>query len=226
MTDRALLSPPVQPPVVPPPAGVSHARLRGLSIAAIVTTFVLIGVGAAVRATGSGLGCTGWPKCSAASFFPALTYHALVEYSHRMVAFLDVVLAALVAVVAWRRYRAVPRVLGPAVAAVALVMFQAVLGGIVVHGRLAALLVTAHLGTAMAFAGVQVAVTVAAFTFDRTLRPVDGLARLAWWSAGATLVLIGLGAYVRGKGAGLAFLDWPLMNGRLLPDFAVEIQAL
>jgi heme A synthase len=39
-------------------------------------------------------------------------------------------------------------------------------------------------------------------------------------------VLIGLGAYVRGQGAGLAFLDWPLMNGRLLPDFGVEIQVV
>src|SRR5690242_21905437 len=130
MTDRAVLSPPADPPVVPPSAGVSHARLRGLSVAATATTFVLIAVGAAVRATGSGLGCTGWPKCGATSFFPPLRYHALIEYSHRMTAFVDVVLVALVAIVAWRRFRDVPRVFGPALAAVVLVVFQAVLGGI------------------------------------------------------------------------------------------------
>ena len=27
-----------------------------------------------------------------------------------------------------------------------------------------------------------------------------------------------MGAYVRGKGAGLAFPDWPLMNGKLVPQ--------
>src|SRR5205823_4100367 len=79
----------------------------------------------------------------------------------------------------------------------------------------------AHLATAMLFAGVLVYVAVAAFTIDeRPPRGVDGLTALALWTAGATFALIAVGAYVRGEGAGLAFSDWPLMDGRLVPSLS------
>jgi heme A synthase len=189
-------------------------------VAATVTTFALIGIGALVRATGSGLGCTGWPKCTATSWLPPLRFHSLVEYSHRFTAFLDVVLAGSLAVVAWRGYRDVPRVFVPAVASAGLVVFQAVLGGIVVHGDLEALLVTAHLVTAMLFAAVLVVATVGAFSLAGPTHPARawaGLDRLGAITAGCALVLIGVGAYVRGEGAGLAFTDWPLVGGRAVP---------
>src|SRR4051812_32779799 len=89
----------------------SSRRLRGLAVAGASTTFLLIGIGALVRATGSGLGCTGWPKCTSQRWLPPIEYHALIEYTHRMTAFVDVVLVAALAVVAWRGYRDRPRVL-------------------------------------------------------------------------------------------------------------------
>jgi heme a synthase len=207
----------------------SYRRLRRLAVAATATTFVLIAIGALVRATGSGLGCTGWPKCSADRWLPPLEHHALIEYTHRMTAFVDVVLVALLAILAWRRYRAASRVFRPAIAAVVLVVFQAVLGGIVVRGDLHALLVTAHFMTAMVLAGTLVVATVAAFSVDRAATPIgsmDGLARLAWLTAGGLFVLLGVGAYVRGEGAGLAFRDWPLMGGRLIPSLSHPSLAL
>jgi heme A synthase len=201
----------------------SRRRLRGLAVAATTTTFVLIAVGALVRATGSGLGCTGWPKCSPLRWLPPLEHHAIIEYTHRMTAFLDVVLVALLAFLAWRRYRPVRRVFRPAVAAAILVVCQAVLGGIVVKGDLHALLVTAHFMTAMVLAGTLVVATVAAFTVERqttAIRSLDHLARMAWVTAAGTFALLGVGAYVRGEGAGLAFRDWPLMDGRVIPDLS------
>jgi len=200
-----------------------YRRLRQLAVAATATTFVLIAVGALVRATGSGLGCTGWPKCSAHRWLPSLEHHALIEYAHRMTAFVDVVLVAMLAVLAWGRYRTERRVFRPAIAAAGLVVFQAVLGGIVVKGDLHALLVTAHFMTAMVLAGTLVVATVAAFSIGRSaspLRSMDGLARLAWLTAAGLSVLLGVGAYVRGEGAGLAFGDWPLMGGRLIPHLS------
>jgi heme a synthase len=208
---------------MPPGPYPSNGRLRGLTLAATATTFLLIAVGALVRATDSGLGCTGWPKCSPNRWLPPLEHHALIEYSHRMTAFVDVVLVAALALLAWRRYRAVPRVFGPAVAAIVLVVFQAVLGGIVVRGDLHALLVTAHFMTAMVLAGTLVVAAVAAFSIDRATTPVramDAMPRLAWLTAAGLFVLLGVGAYVRGEGAGLAFGDWPLMGGRLIPDLS------
>jgi heme A synthase len=208
---------------MPPAATRSTRRLRGLAVAATATTFLLIAVGALVRATGSGLGCTGWPKCTTDRWLPPFEYHALIEYTHRMTASIDVVLVALLAIVALRHFRTVRRVVGPAIAAAILVVFQAVLGGIVVHGDLHALLVTAHFMTAMVLAGTLVVATVGSFSMDREASPfasLDGLARLAWATVAGTFVLLAVGAYVRGEGAGLAFPDWPLMDGRAVPDLS------
>lgn len=223
-------------PVLPPRSGggrqpfrdprPNHA-LRAVSLAATGVTFLLVAVGALVRATGSGEGCSGWPKCSATSWLPPLAYHAIIEYSHRMTAFVDIVLIGVLAVVATRRYRHVPRVFRTAWLAVALVFAQAALGAIVVKGDLAALLVTAHFGTAMILTAVLVYVSVAAFSVDvRVGGRVDPFTWLATATAGATFALMAVGAYVRGEDAGLAFPDWPLMNGRVLPRLASTPQAL
>jgi heme A synthase len=136
-----------------------------------------------------------------------------------MTAFLDIVLVAALAVVAWRRYRAVPRIFRPAAAAAVLIVVQAVLGGIVVRGALAPLLVTAHFATAMILAAVLVYAVVAAYTY-RTgpTAPPDELTTTAIVVAMGAFALLLVGAYVRGENAGLVFADWPLMNGRAIPS--------
>jgi cytochrome c oxidase assembly protein subunit 15 len=200
-------------------APTNHTRLRGLAIASVATTFLLIAVGGLVRATNSGLGCSGWPKCTPQRWLPPLEYHAIIEYSHRLTAFIDIVLIGVLAAIAWRGYRGSPRIVRPAMAAVGLVFVQAALGGIVVRGDLAALLVTAHFATAMVLVGVLVFAVVASFSLDARLdHPADGLAQLATFTSALTFALVGVGAYVRGEKAGLVFPTWPLMNGRLLPD--------
>jgi heme A synthase len=200
-----------------------HRSIRGLWIAVTAVTFGLVTIGGLVRATGSGEGCSGWPKCSPGHWLPPLQYHPIVEYSHRMTAFADIVLVGIVAIVATRRYRREPTILRTAWVAVGLIVAQAVLGGIVVKGDLSALLVTAHFGTAMILVAVLVYGTVAAFTLDVERRlSVDGFTVLARVAAGATFALMAVGTYVRGIGAGLVFRDWPLMNGRLVPRFASE----
>jgi protoheme IX farnesyltransferase len=196
-------------------------RFQKLSIATTAATVLLVAVGGLVRATGSGLGCPGWPTCYG-RLVPPLEYHALIEYSHRFLATVVVVLVCLQAVAAWRGYRAVKLLVRPAIAAVGLVFVQAALGGVVVKGDLEATLVTLHFATAMALLGVLVVVTTNAFCLDR---PVAGpgeaaassYARLASWTTAAAGALLVVGAYVRAEGAGLAFRDWPLMNGRLVP---------
>jgi len=186
-----------------------------------------VALGGLVRATGSGLGCTGWPKCSATRWFPPLQYHALIEYSHRFTAFVDILLVALLAVVAWRRYRDAPRVVGSCMAAAGLIVVQAVLGGIVVKGDLAALLVTAHFAAAMVLTGCLVYATVASFTIEaRPSATVEALTVAARAVAAAVFALLVVGTYVRGQNAGLAFGDWPLMGGRLIPSVAHLPEAL
>jgi heme A synthase len=198
-------------------SGRPDRALRVLAVAATATTFLLVGLGGLVRATGSGLGCPGWPRCFG-RWVPPLEYHAVIEYTHRLVAALVVFLIAALAVLAWRRYRDVPRVFVPAAGALGVVIVQAGLGAVVVEGELAALLVTAHFATAMVLVAVVAYVAVAAHAPDRSPEgSVDGLTWMARAAAAATFALLIVGAYVRGEGAGRAFTDWPLMDGRLVP---------
>ena len=115
------------------------------------------------------------------------------------------------------RYREVRRVFWPSMAAVGLIVLQAALGALVVKGELEAFLVTAHFMNAMVLAATLVFATVAAFSIGRSMWPLDPLARLARVVVAATFALLAVGAYVRGEGAGLAFPDWPLMSGRVVP---------
>lgn len=220
MSKRALLSPPGERPPEPvaPIRAAGSRGLRAAAISATVATFLLIGIGALVRATGSGLGCPGWPKCFG-RWTPPLEHHAIIEYSHRLATVLDTVLIGVLAAVGLLRYRYrwARRVLWPSVAAVGLIVLQAALGALVVKGELEALLVTAHFMNAMVLAGTLVYATVAAFTIGGTIEPADRLARLARLAALLTFALLGVGAYVRGEGAGLAFPDWPVMQGKVLP---------
>ena len=41
--------------------------------------------GAGVRLTGSGLGCTDWPRCTEETFTPSSDLHAKIEFYNRMI---------------------------------------------------------------------------------------------------------------------------------------------
>ena len=91
--------------------------------------------GAAVRLTGSGLGCPQWPKCYG-KFYPPLSSHAVIEFSNRVVTG-PVCIAAGLAWLAALRRRPYRRDLTWIAALLPLgVIAQAVLGGLTVKGRL------------------------------------------------------------------------------------------
>ena len=198
--------------------------LRRLALGSTILTALLITVGGIVRATGSGLGCPGWPKCFG-RWIPPLEYHAVIEYSHRLITSVDVVIIAVLAAFATVFFRRHRRVFVPSVAALLVIVLQALLGAVVVKGELEAVLVTAHFSTAMILLGVLTYASVSAFSLDTptVAGPTTGLARAV---AAAVFILMVLGAFVRGEGASLAFFDWPLMNGRLVPDLGRLTSAL
>jgi heme A synthase len=223
---QPVLLAPEEPDSDPTRGARSPDGLRIVAVVALAMTLALIAVGGLVRATGSGLGCPGWPKCFG-RWIPPLEYHAVIEYSHRFTAFLDVVAIGVLTIVALRGYRHVRRVAWPSVAAFGLVVAQAALGAIVVKGELKALLVSAHLATAMVLVGTLVYMAVASFTLSAApTGRADGLTRLCRGAAGAVFALLVVGASVRGEGAGLAFRDWPLMDGRVFPTLTSARAAL
>lgn len=202
---------------------------RRLSTASILASLALVTIGGLVRATKSGLGCgTDWPHCSG-RLVPALENRAvMIEYSHRLAATLVVVLLAALAWSAWRHHRSSPRILWASTGAFALVLFQAVLGAVVVKLELEAASVVLHLATAMALVAVLVYITAAAQAVQRRLATATdpATARAAAAAAGLVLLQLVVGSYVSGRGAGLAFPDWPLMNGRVLPGLGGELHAI
>lgn len=114
--------------------------------ASFALNVIIIATGGAVRLTGSGLGCPGWPLCTPGSLVPTeeLSYHALIEFGNRTISG-PLLLAALAVVLLGWRVRSMRRdlfvlswiVLG-------LVLLQAFVGGVIVWEELAAALVGFH----------------------------------------------------------------------------------
>ncbi len=193
-------------------------RFQKLAVATAATTIALFAVGGLVRGSGSGLGCSTWPDCQPGRLFPSGTIHSLIEFSHRLLAFAVIVLACWTAVAAWLRRRSDHAIVWPAIAAVPLVVAQAVVGGIVVRTDLDPGWVTVHFALALTL--VADVVVVAVMAVVPPARPVPArarFARLALITAGLTAALLLVGTYVRASGAQLVFTDWPLMDGRLVP---------
>ncbi|HET6819890.1 MAG TPA: heme o synthase [Candidatus Limnocylindria bacterium] len=203
------------------------SRFAKLATAAAAATYLLIVVGGLVRATDSGLGCPDWPLCFGA-WVPPNELHAWIEHSHRLVAALAVGplvgAVALITVFSGRR-RDRPLLVAAVVAGV-LVIVQAVLGGQVVIQGLARELVTAHLAMAL---------TVLALTILIADRAANGRmpgreSALPTWLIGLTGLAVFaqmlLGSWVTGHEAGLAYGDFPLMDGRVLPVIGSVTQAI
>ncbi len=203
-------------------------RFAKLAVAAAVATFVLIAVGGLVRATDSGLGCPDWPLCFR-DWIPPADIHAWIEHTHRLIAavFVGPMVGAIgLITVLTRRRRDLPLLVGAVVAGV-LVIVQAWLGAQVVVERLPPELVTAHLGMALVvFATV---IFIAERASHGPMPAIDlrlGLTRLAAVTAAVIFAQMLLGSWVTGHHAGLAYADFPLMNGSLLPAITGDEQAL
>ena len=188
-----------------------------LLVATCLTTYALIIVGGIVRTTGSGDACPDWPTCHG-QLLPPLSGHVLIEFSHRLLASVVGLLVLAVALAAWRSQRRVPVVFWGALLALALVVVQVVLGGVTVLSDLHSGMVMAHLATASALLATLLVVTVAALGARAGTAGGASFRNLAAVAALAVLALMLSGSYVSGSGAGLAFRDWPLFDGRLMPE--------
>src|SRR5688572_4561894 len=203
-------------------------RFAKLAVAAAVATFVLIAVGGLVRATDSGLGCPDWPLCFG-DWVPPADLHAWIEHSHRLIAavFVGPLVGAVGLVTVFTHRRRDLPLLGAAVVAGVLVILQSLLGAAVVLEGLAAELVTAHLGMALT---VLAAVIFIAERATHGPMPAaharPGLTRLVAITAVAIFAQMLLGSWVTGHHAGLAFGDFPLMNGALVPSIAGSEQTV
>ena len=64
---------------------ISPAAYRRITMAALVLLTAIVVTGAGVRLTGSGLGCTDWPRCTDRTFTPSSDLNAKIEFYNRMI---------------------------------------------------------------------------------------------------------------------------------------------
>jgi cytochrome c oxidase assembly protein subunit 15 len=123
---------------------VSPSLSLRLNQLALLLTALIVLTGGAVRLTGSGLGCSNWPECSAGHLTSPLQFHSVIEFGNRLVTVvLTIAVAAsfLGSVLRSPRRRDLVWLSGGLVAGV---LAQAVLGGIVVYTKLNPYLVMVH----------------------------------------------------------------------------------
>jgi len=114
---------------------VTPQQYTRLAVAALVALTGIVLTGAAVRLTGSGLGCPTWPKCYG-NLYPPLQSHAVIEFANRVLSVPVVLFAGFAWLGALRRrpYRRDLMWLGSLLPLG--VIAQAVLGGFTVKGAL------------------------------------------------------------------------------------------
>jgi heme a synthase len=187
---------------------ISPERYFTVAAVALVALTLIVFTGAAVRVTGSGLGCPDWPQCYENGRLVAeLNSHAWIEFGNRM--FTGLVAAAAVAAgllaffrTPFRRDLAILGVLLPVG-----VMGQAVMGGLTVLYGLAPGWVMGHYLLSMAILVAAAALAWRARpAFERDESPAaDRLTARAVWAmfvVGALAIFVGTAATAAGPHAG------------------------
>jgi len=115
---------------------VSPTVFRRLAVASLVMVVLIMATGAAVRLTGSGLGCADWPDCSAGHLTPPLDFHSLVEFGNRMVTVVLTVVVGVTFLASLRRRPFRRDLVWLSAGLIAGVLLQAVMGGVLVYTKL------------------------------------------------------------------------------------------
>jgi heme a synthase len=196
-------------------------RLVRWAIVTAVASWLLLVVGGVVRVTGSGMGCPDWPYCFGAALPPgqlAPEQHlpAWIEMAHRYLAGIVSLLVVVTAGLAWRR-RAAGAPWRWAVAGIAVIVVQILLGAVTVWQSNAPWTVSAHLMAALALVGVTVVTALLAARPGALGRPGPA----AWTLVALTLTLLFVGSIVQTTGGGFACPDpvrcrgfwWPTALG-------------
>lgn len=130
---------------------ISPRAFSRLALANFAAMFLIIATGAAVRLTGSGLGCPDWPNCRRTDFVASLGQtHAVIEDGNRLVTGLLIVLTIVTVLAAIVRTPRRADLVWLSTGLVAGVLADALLGAIVVYTKLNPWLVSGHLALSLA----------------------------------------------------------------------------
>ncbi len=209
---------------------IQNRALHRFAVLTGTTTILLIFVGGLVTSTGSGLAVPDWPTTYGRFMFAYplsdMVGGIFYEHGHRLVASLVGLLTLTLAVWLWRAEpRRWVRRLGWA--SLAAVIGQGTLGGITVLYLLPTPISVFHATLAQTFLLMVLLLAYATSRefFGATDEPAptsgdsQGIRRWITVAVGLIYIQLVLGAVMRHTGSGLAFLDFPLSGGYLVPTF-------
>src|SRR5580704_12731562 len=123
---------------------ISAKTFERIALAAVVCLGFVIVTGAAVRLTGSGLGCPKWPDCTSGHVIAPLSFYAQVEFINRVTTLTVSIALSLAAVAAFLRTPRRPDLTWLSVGLAVGLAAEIVLGGETVRHRLQPGFVMAH----------------------------------------------------------------------------------
>ena len=181
-----------------------------LSRISLATVVLNVATGAAVRLTGSGLGCPDWPTCSHERLTPPLSLHPVIEFGNRMVVTALVISCAVTYVASFfrdpgrrdLRWMSGGLILG--------ILGESVLGAVVVYSKLNAYVVMTHFMVGIALLAVSVELCLRAThgpgrgtpaVSRRVLRLTRAYLVLLIVAVAAGTATTGAGPHAGGKGA-------------------------
>jgi cytochrome c oxidase assembly protein subunit 15 len=198
------------------------AQIYPLVLVQLGALWLIVGTGAAVRLTDSGLGCRHWPGCEAGHPLPAKNAHAFVEFGNRLVGGVTIAVT-LLAWLAVRRVPGLPRFVRRLALAVFLgTLAQAPIGLLAIATDLRWPIVMVHLLLSIALLGgatvLLLEIRAAAVGHIEPLVPPE-LRRLglAFVCAGFVLIVSGSLATASGPHSGGGAADKIDRLGRLAP---------
>lgn len=181
---------------------VTPGRYRRLAVLALAAQVLIIVTGAAVRLTGSGLGCSDWPKCEQDRFLAPMEGHALIENGNRALS--AVVLAAVIATILGALWRVPYRrdLLAWATGPLLGVIAQILIGAVVVRLELAPVSVVGHflVSVALVWATTVLVERAGHEPTPGEPRVPRGVVRLSRAVVAAALVVITTGTLVTATG--------------------------
>lgn len=190
------------PPLVGKVAVTAETRIRRLVWKLAIATLALMAVGSATRVMNAGLACPDWPLCYG-QLVPRqqMNLQVFLEWFHRLDASLIGLMTLWLVVQAWWCRQDLPRWLPwSALGALFLILVQGGLGGLTVTELLRFDIVTAHLGTALAFL-ITVLIIGIGLTPYKGLGTVGNLPLIGFVAASLVYVQCLLGALVGSRWA-------------------------
>ena len=172
--------------------------------------------GAAVRITGSGLGCPTWPECTYGSYVPVAgqaegAFHAWIEFGNRLLTFL--LLFAAVAVVIYAIKKARRDLLWRALLQVLGIFGQGIIGGITVLTDLNPLAVASHFILSIFLIAGAISIVARGRSPLISIRPTETKVKiLAHVQVLLTFIVIVIGTLVTGSGPHAGDLDAPRLK--------------